>query len=306
MFVTECEYKNLSPLTVKTYKTDIGYLIEFLEGIGVTDIEKLTLTHLKRWVVEMQKRPLYAGMHRENPEVTLSPYTVNKRIRSVKSFLAWVYSEEYITKDLSSQFKKIKQPNKIIPTFDFDVIKDWLEVFDLETFTGHRNYVIMCTLLDCGLRISELTNLKACDINMKEGYFLVTGKGSKQRVVPFSHELRKKLTKYLRVFEKKGFDMKEGYLFPSTANEGQRLSPITVGHTITITGRKIGLTGDKISPHTFRHTFAKNYVINGGDVFSLQKILGHTSLAMVRHYTNLDNADIINAHRKASPLARLR
>lgn len=74
MFVTECEYKNLSPLTVKTYKTDIGYLIEFLEGIGVTDIEKLTLTHLKRWVVKMQKRPLYAGMHRENPDKVTGIY----------------------------------------------------------------------------------------------------------------------------------------------------------------------------------------------------------------------------------------
>lgn len=280
-------------------------MIEFLKGIGVTDIEKLSLPHLKRWVVEMQKRPLYSGTARENSESKMSPYTVNKRIRSVKAFLSWAYTEEYIGKDLSSQFHKIKHPKKIIPTFDLDVVKDWLQVFDLDTFPGHRNYLIMCTLLDCGLRIRELVNLKVADVNLKEGYFLVMGKGSKQRIVPFSFELRKKLIKYLRFREKKGFGQNECHLFPSTANGGQRLSPVTVGHTITTTGRKMGLTGEKISPHTFRHTFAKNYVINGGDVFSLQKILGHTSLAMVRHYTNLDNADVINAYRKASPLARM-
>jgi len=81
MFITECEYKNLSPLTVKTYKTDIGYLIDFLEGIGVRDYEKLTLPHLKRWVVDMQKRPKYSGLQREMPDTQVSPYTVNKRKR---------------------------------------------------------------------------------------------------------------------------------------------------------------------------------------------------------------------------------
>ncbi len=74
---------------------------------------------------------------------------------------------------------------------------------------------------------------------------------------------------------------------------------------ISTTGKEVGLSGEKISPHTFRHTFARNYIVNGGDVFSLQKILGHTSLAMVRHYGNLDNTDVINAYRKTCPLAQM-
>lgn len=102
MFVTECEYKNLSPLTVKTYKTDVGYLIEFLEGIGISSMEKLALSHLKRWVVEMQKHPKYQGLKREISDTQISPYTVNKRIRSVKAFLSWAFKDEFITKDLSS------------------------------------------------------------------------------------------------------------------------------------------------------------------------------------------------------------
>jgi len=109
--------------------------------------------------------------------------------------------------------------------------------------------------------------------------------------------------KDVRFREKSGFDAKEVYLFPN--KESDCLSPVTIGHIITSTGRKAGLTGEKISCHTFRHYFAKNYIVNGGDVFSLQKIWGHTSLAMVRHYTNLDNADVINAHRKVSPLTRI-
>jgi len=274
-----------------------------LESIKVKDWERVGLPHLKKWVVEMQKRPKYAGTNREL-EAQLSPFTINKRIRSVKSFLAWAYSEEYIAKDLAKQFKKIKQPQKIIQTFDLDVVKEWLDGFDLDTFTGHRNHTIISTLLDCGLRISELTGLKARDIELKECYLIVMGKGSKQRIVPFSLELRKRLIKYLRHREKSGQDAKEGYLFPNI--EGGRLSPVTIGHTITETGRKAGLTGEKISCHTFRHTFAKNYIVNGGDVFSLQKILGHTSLAMVRHYTNLDNTDVINAHRKVSPLTHMK
>lgn len=225
-FATECEFKNLSALTVKTYKTDIGYLLDFLEGNGVKDIEKLSLPYLKRWVVEMQKRPKFAGTNRES-DSQISPYTVNKRIRSVKSFLTWAFNEEYISKDISKQFKKIKQPQKIIQTFDLDVVKEWLEGFDLNTFTGHRNYTIISTLLDCGLRISELTGLKVTDANMKECYFTVMGKGSKQRIVPFSLELRKRHIKYLRHREKSGFDAKEGYLFPN--NEGNRLSPVTIG-----------------------------------------------------------------------------
>ncbi len=178
--------------------------------------EKLSLPHLKRWVVEMQKKPKYPGTQREMQDARVSPYTVNKRIRSVKAFLKWAYIEEYIKKDLSAQFKKIKHPNKIIPTFEMDVVKNWLDFFDLNTFTGYRNYMILCTLFDCGFRISELTNLKLSDVNQKECYFLVTGKGSKQRIVPFSSELRRMLIKYLRFGERKKVDLKDGYLFPSS------------------------------------------------------------------------------------------
>lgn len=178
MFLTECEFKNLSPLTVKTYKMDIGYLIDFLEGAGVKDTEKLSVPHLKRWVVEMQKRPKFSGTNRET-NAQLSAYTVNKRIRSVKVFLSWAFNEEYISKDVSKQFKKIKQPVKIVSTFNLDVVKEWLEGFDLDIFTGHRNYLIISTLLDCGLRISEMTGLKVTVVDLKECYLTVMGKGSK-------------------------------------------------------------------------------------------------------------------------------
>ena len=169
-----------------------------------------------------------------------------------------------------------------------------------KTFIGLRDYTILLTLIDTGLRVSELCGLGVCDIDWSSGFMRVLGKGSKERLVPFGTTLRRALHEYIG---RKGQFGGDHYLFVNQF--AQRLDRRVVRLILLKLGEKAGVKGVRISPHTCRHTFAKNWILNGGDPFSLQRILGHTTQQMVSHYVNLAANDIRVQHSKFSPADRL-
>jgi integrase/recombinase XerD len=168
---------------------------------------------------------------------------------------------------------------------------------------SYRDSVIILILLDTGLRVSELINLKIDNVWLDEGLIKVLGKGNKERLVPIGKQIRKLLWRYINQYRPETARPNLDNLF--LTRDGRPLTKNRVDSIMKRYGKIAELTGIRCSPHTLRHTFAINYLRNGGDVFSLQKILGHSSLEMTRRYCELANADIKKAHAIASPVDNL-
>lgn len=191
-------------------------------------------------------------------------------------------------------------PRKIIPTFSTDQIQRLMGALDPRTPNGFRDYAIILVFIDTGIRLSELVNLRLEDIDFGQSCFLVKGKGNKERVVPFESQVRRALWRYLSAVRPDPDSSQVCQFFLS--RQGFPLRPRAVQSMISRLGRRANVSGVRCSPHTFRHTFARQYLLNGGDIFSLQRILGHTSLEAVKLYVNLTSLDVSRQHRKFSPV----
>lgn len=203
---------------------------------------------------------------------------------------------------MSSPFSKVKiprPPKKVIATFSEKQLNAVLQAVNTASPSGFRDWVMILVLLDTGLRASELTGLTVGGVNLDEGLLKVCGKGNKERVVPVGARVQKAIWKYLNRHRPRPANPLRPALFLTASGQ-----PITTDRLRAIiekyTGRA-GIEGVRCSPHTFRHTFAISYLRNGGDVFSLQRILGHSSLEIVRIYVNLAVADVKACHRRFSP-----
>lgn len=182
-----------------------------------------------------------------------------------------------------------------------DEIKTILGAMDWNTASGARNSAMVWTFLDTGLRRSELVNLKLADAHIEEGYLRVLGKGNKERVVPLGVHCQRMLLRYRDHFRPIPDLANIDHFFLSL--DGNSLSKNSVGLIIARLGKRTGVS--RLHPHLLRHTFATRYLINGGDVFTLQRILGHTTLAMVNHYVQLASSDVVVQHRRFSPMDAL-
>jgi integrase/recombinase XerD len=194
-----------------------------------------------------------------------------------------------------------KAETKVITTFSETQIQGLFSQCFSSNGNSTRNMLIILLLLDCGLRVSELVGIKLDDINLEEGIIRICkAKGSRERWVPVGHVAQKFLWKYINTSRSKPLTPHITMLLLN--DKGLPLTKNGVQQMLRRYGRKAGITGTRCSPHTCRHTFAKSYLLRGGDIFSLQKILGHSSLASVRMYLNLFVADIKKQHRQFSPV----
>lgn len=231
----------------------------------------------------------------------LSPTTINHRVRSLKQLYQFLVDEALVGNNPASRLDRKKPKSSIIQTFTEEQLTGILAAADKERFVGLRDYTIMLLLLDTGVRLSELTAIKLVDLKLPDNEVLITeGKGGKNRRVFVSNKTKETLKKYLRV---RGDISGNPYLFVS--NDDQPMKRRNVQERLVVYGKKAKLEGVRVSPHTFRHTFAKMYIMRGGDPFSLQALLGHSTLDMVRHYVNLWGSDLQKMHRQFSPVAHL-
>jgi integrase/recombinase XerD len=252
------------------------------------DIQALTLHDLKQYFLDpmLQKK--------------LAINTINGRIKSCKSFFAFLLQEGYIHHQAAQGLTCLKKENRMIHTFTKEQILQLLNIPNQETFTGLRNYVMMLVLLETGLRASELLNLKVSDVRFKDKEICVQkGKGRKARIVPIQRTCIRALQLYLEI---RG-DLPTDMLFVSIDNKPLQLRSFQ--EILHEYGEMAEIQGVRVSPHTFRHSMAKFYILNGGDPFSLQRILGHASLEMVHTYVQLFSVEIKKQHEKFSPVQNL-
>jgi integrase/recombinase XerD len=228
---------------------------------------------------------------------------LNDYRESLSLFYAWLQERGYVQHNPVERVKKVREPRKLIESFSEAQVKGLLQQPNRETFVGLRDYMFMLVLLDTGLRLAEGLGLKLADLDLDDMVVKVMGKGNKERRAGLSPRLLTELKPYLRnrqaAVSKLGLP-DSPWVFPNDI--GGRLVSKTMQQHIKRYGEAAGIRGVRVSPHTLRHTYALNFVREGGDPFTLQKVLGHTSLEMSRRYCELADSDVLKRQRELTPL----
>ncbi len=277
--------KGLSDNTVDAYLTDLDKLEAYLalENIYVTDV---TLADLESFA---------AGLH----DIGIHPRSQARIISGIRSFFQYLLMEDYIRQDPSELLESPKIGKHLPDILTVAEIDALIASIDRSTREGQRNCSILETLYSCGLRVSELCNLKCSDLYLDEGFIKVEGKGSKQRLVPISPRAIKEINTYFLTRNeltniKPGF---EDYVYINRC--GRNLTRVMVFYIIKDAAQRIGLK-KTISPHTFRHSFATHLLEGGANLRAIQAMLGHESIATTEIYTTIDRSrlreEIIEHH----------
>ncbi len=293
-----------SQKTIKWYCANLRRFLRFLRDHRLADsIDEIGVAEARRFVLYLQTEVTrWQDSPYTRDSKRLSPFSVLGYVRTIKAFWSWLIFEGYITSNPMEKLKLPRVPKKVIITFTPEHIVRMVGALDRTSHRGFRDYCIVLLLLDTGMRKSELLGLRVEDIDFKQSSLRVRGKGNKERIVPLGTQARRTLWRYLSVHRPET-TAETTNLFLATS--GERLGDWSVRWILARLAKKAGISGVRCSAHTFRHTFAKEYLMQGGDVFSLQKILGHSSLEMVRTYVNLAQSDVALQHRKFSPVDNL-
>jgi site-specific recombinase XerD len=290
-----------SEKTIRIYTTALTTLRDFLEARQYpADVTEIGAHELREFILHLQQVRAFEHHPFTRPQARgLSGYAVNCYLRAIRAFWSWLVREEIIMSSPFSRVKIPKPPKKVIATFSEKQLNATLRAISTSTPAGFRDWTMILVLLDTGLRASELVRLAVNNVNLDEGLLKVYGKGNKERVVPIGAKVQRAIWKYLHHHRPQLANPLRPTLF--LAASGQPITTDRLRAIIKKCTNRAGIEGVRCSPHTFRHTFAISYLRNGGDVFSLQRILGHSSLDIVRIYVNLAVADVKACHQRFSP-----
>lgn len=229
------------------------------------------------------------------PAEGISPVSVNTYLRGLRAYINWLHQEGHLKEVFKVQMLKTEQ--KVIQALSSEMVNRILK-FSPQTTNDRRIHVFICLLLDSGIRLSEALALRKDDIDFDNMVLKIHGKGNKQRLVPISVEGRKIIYK---------FASRQTHSFLFGTRNGNTITKRNADRDMKVLGRKLNITGVRFSPHTCRHTFACTYLRNGGDLFTLSRILGHRSISTTQIYLrSIGIEQISEAHQKFSPLAARR
>lgn len=264
--------KGLSKNSIEAYTDDLLKLINYLENEDLK-IQQVKLDDLQQFISQLY-------------DLGINARSVARILSGIRSFFNYLILDGYIQEDPSELLETPKIGLKLPTVLSLPEIEKIKESVDVSTKEGHRNRAIIEVLYSCGLRISELINLKFSDMFLDDGFIRVEGKGSKQRLVPISEVAIKEISNYL--LDRKLYDVKKGaenVVFLS--NRGTPISRIMVFHFIKQYALLAGIQKN-ISPHTFRHSFATHLLEGGANIRAIQQMLGHEKITTTEIYTHMD------------------
>jgi integrase/recombinase XerD len=267
--------KGLAEHSVEAYIHDVGKLTQYLEIINLTiGPEKVTLGLLQdflKWITGLG----------------LTSRSQSRLISGLRGFFRYLLLENIITKEPTEMLESPKLGRKLPVFLSINEIDRMMAAIDLSTLEGKRNKAILETMYGCGLRVSEVVNLKITGLHFKDGFIRVIGKGDKERLVPVGRTAQTEISHYIQdtrnhIAIKRG---QEDFLFLN--RRGSKLSRVMIFNIIKDLTSKAGIKKN-VSPHTFRHSFATHLVEGGADLRAVQEMLGHESITTTEIYTHLD------------------
>lgn len=277
LFLAAKGAEGASPKTTEWYRMVLGRAARELGAERA--LEALTGAEVRDWLLALRQ--------------TLAPISVAGYVRGLKVFGNWCAAEDLAEAKALRTLRRPRVPHKLVEPLSDDALRRLLDG------ASTRDRAILLLFLDTGLRLSELAGLRTADLRV-DGSVKVMGKGARERIVPVGTTARQALVRYLR-----GNRASEAGapIFRSDRGGGP-LGARGIQQAFRRLKLRAGIPG-RCSPHTMRHTFARSYLVNGGDAFSLQRILGHATLDMVKRYVSLADTDLAQRHRVASPADRL-
>ena len=265
--------RSLADNSVNAYIRDIRKLADFCSKIKVDELN-ISVNEIREFIADLNSK-------------NISARSQARIISGVKAFFKYLIIEDYITNDPTMLIENPKIGLKLPEVLSVGEIELIISSIDLSNKQGERNRAILETLYSCGLRVTELINLKISNINFKEGYIKVIGKGDKERLTPIGSNALKYISIYInevRIHQKISKN-DEDFVFLN--NRGSKLSRVMIFTLIKRIVDKVGIK-KKVSPHTFRHSFATHLIEGGADLRAVQEMLGHESITTTEIYTHLD------------------
>jgi len=276
-FVLDLKIENKSKRTIRFYQERIKPFVDFIGPDS--QLQQITTQEVKLYFTNQDIQYIYA---------------YHAKYRALRAFLNWSVKQNYLSKSpLTIRVPKL--PFKIMPIFTDDDIRAMLKACN----DNPRDKAMILTLCDTGMRLGELLGMKLGDIEIESRHVEVLGKGRKKRTLQISSQTLKAIWQYLKV---RGNPHDSIWL----SEEGRPLTESGIKQIVRRAGKKANITGKKLGPHTFRHTFANNFLDAGGDPLDLKYLLGHTSLKMVENYVKAHQEKrALKAHERFSPVDRL-
>jgi len=268
--------RGLSENTILNYRFDVSKLVNYLEenkiNVSAKDIDKYSM---QEFLFQLSK--------------TKNPRTQSRIISGLRSFFDYLVFENYRLDNPMEQIETPKIGRKLPDTLSVKEIDRIIAAIDLNNYLGYRNLTIIEMLYSCGLRVSELINLKLSDLFIEEDFIKVTGKGNKQRFVPIGLNTQKLIQSYLKIHRpliKISTSDSDTIFLNRNGKKLTRAMIFTIVKKIKI---KAGIKKN-VSPHTFRHSFATHLLENGADLRSIQMMMGHESITTTEIYMHLDKS----------------
>jgi integrase/recombinase XerD len=272
--------KGMAVNSVMAYQADILKLRDFCESLQLNPIQ-VKPDHLKEFIATLY-------------DLGLSARSQARIISGIKQFYDFLILEDALDEDPTSRLRMPKIGNKLPVFLSIEEIDQLQAAIDLSKPEGHRNKAIIETLYSCGLRVSELIDLKFSQLYLKEGFIRVIGKGNKERLVPVSPSVEHEMELYVNGYRREIPIQKgcEDFIFLN--RRGRPLTRVMIFTIIKQLAETIGLN-KTISPHTFRHSFATHLIEGGANLRAVQEMLGHESITTTEIYTHLDKQFIREA-----------
>lgn len=276
--------KGLAQNSLLAYESDLTKYLVFLKTLKISDLNKVTRTHITKFLFHEKERKQEAS-------------SIARALVAVKLFHRFLVKENQLKTDVTSVLDSPKLWKRLPEFLTMQEMEKILAAPNVRTAIGTRDRAILELLYASGLRVSELVNLKTVDLNLEAGFLKCTGKGGKERIVPLGKSAREAIEKYLAKVRSQN-DKTEQF-FVGLKRSG-RLSRQAVWQMIRRYARQARIK-KKITPHTFRHSFATHLLERGADLRIVQELLGHSDISTTQIYTHVSRDRLRQVHREFHP-----
>ena len=313
MFIEHCELKELSQKTIGSYEQTLRLLMLYLDEQGITRTEKITHLDIQRYVKNIKERGKYtvasnpnSGNYQERRMdfgKKVSDVTINNYLRNMSAFFNWCVEEDLILRSPVKRGDFIKVERKPLEFVSDEDFKRLLRNMNTASFSEYRDSIIVQLLLDTGMRINECLLIQVSDVDLPKRCIYLPAentKGKKGRYVFYSDKMATLLQRWMKYKDRY---RDSDFLF--CTNKGKRVQVSNFETNVRKYAHRIGLKD--IHPHVFRNNFAKRFLMSGGDIYTLSKILGHSSVTVTEQaYLDITQDDLAEMYRKHSPLKGIR
>ena len=290
-FMLRCFALRLADTTITAYEEFFSSFEKFVKAENkLNSFEQVDTIALRRYLVLLSS--------------TMCGITVEGYYRKLKTLYNFLLKEGLIKSNPLNTIERPKVAKRKIQTFNSNEVYAMLNAYDVNTFIGLRNYTLLSFLLATGVRRSEFVNLTIFDVDLQADIIRVIGKGDKERLIPIGKKLKLIIKRYLKArdeYLKQECKHKTSAAF-FISRYGDKLQLSGANSIFQALKKTLGLKGKRFSAHIWRHTFAKSFLLNGGDVFSLQELLGHADVDTTRIYINLNTQELKQQNDKYNPL----